>query len=157
MSGRHAYDEDYYAWTQEQARLLREAARERINTAVDWEHIAEEIEDMGKSDRRLVGSHLARVVEHLLKLEFSPAAAPRGGWRKTVLEQRASAIDALDDSPSLKGKLAIGAIYRRGRRFASEGLGQDQVEERLLPADCPYSLDQLLDEDWWPVSRHGHD
>ncbi|WP_029011156.1 DUF29 domain-containing protein [Azospirillum halopraeferens] len=157
MSGRHAYDEDHYAWTQEQARLLREAAQQRSNTSIDWEHIAEEIEDMGKSDLRTVGSHLARIVEHLLKLEFSPAAEPRGGWRKTVREQRASAVDALEDSPSLRRRIALDGVFRRGRSFAIDGLGQDRVDERLLPDDCPYSLDQLLDESWWPLNRHGLD
>jgi hypothetical protein len=80
-----------------------------------------------------------------------------------VREQRASAIDALEDSPSLRRRIALDTAYRRGRSFASEGLGQDQVDERLLPADCPYTIEQLLDEDWWPKNRHdlgqnlGHD
>ncbi|WP_448207886.1 DUF29 domain-containing protein [Azospirillum sp. sgz302134] len=157
MDGRTGYDDDFYAWTQEQARLLREAARERLNTPIDWTQVAEEIEDMGKSDLRTVNSHLARVIEHLLKLEFSPAQDPRGGWRKTVREQRSAAVDTLDDSPSLKGRVDLAMAFRRGRGYAIDGLGQDRVEERLLPAECPYDLEQLLDEDWWPVNRHGLD
>ena len=157
MDGRIGYDDDFYAWTQEQARLLREAARERLNTPIDWDHVAGEIEDMGKNDRRAINSHLACVIEHLLKLEFSPAPDPRGGWRKSVREQRAATVDALADSRSLKGRVDFPLAFRRGRGYAADGLGQDRVDERELPPDCPYMLDQLLDEDWWPVNRHGLD
>lgn len=155
MDSRIGYDDDFYAWTQEQARLLREAARERLNTSIDWEHVAEEIEDMGRNDRRAINSHLTRIIEHLLKLEFSPASDPRSGWRKSVREQRAAAVDALADSPSLKGHIDLPSAFRRGRAFATDGLGQDRVDEWGLPAECPYALEQLLDEDWWPVNRHG--
>ena len=155
MDSRIGYDDDFYAWTREQARLLREAARERLNTPIDWDHVAEEIEDMGRNDRRAINSHLARIIEHLLKLEFSPAADPRSGWRKSVREQRAAAADVLADSPSLKGHVDLALAFRRGRGFATDGLGQDRVEERELPPECPYGFDQLLNDDWWPANRHG--
>lgn len=157
MDRHPAYDDDFYAWTQDQARLLREASAARVNLPLDFAHLALEIEDMGKSDRRSVQSALARVIEHLLKLEFSPAADPRGGWRKSVREQRAAALDALDDSPSLRGRIDLATAWRRGRGFAVDGLAPDRVDERLLPTDCPYDLDQLLDEDWWPANRHDLD
>lgn len=157
MDRHPAYDDDFFAWTQDQARLLREAAAERVNLPLDFAHLALEIEDMGKSDRRSVQSALARVIEHLLKLEFSPAADPRGGWRKSVREHRAAALDALDDSPSLRGRIDLATAWRRGRGFAVDGLEQDRVDERLLPTDCPYDLDQLLDENWWPANRHDLD
>ncbi|MDQ2101391.1 DUF29 domain-containing protein [Azospirillum isscasi] len=157
MDSRIGYDDDFYAWTQEQARLLREAARERLNTPIDWDHVAEEIEDMGRNDRRAISSHLAHVIEHLLKLEFSPASDPRSGWRKSVREQRAAAVDALADSPSLKGHVDLPLAFHRGRGLAIDGLGQDRVDERDLPSDCPYALEHLLDEGWWPANRHGLD
>jgi hypothetical protein len=150
-----SYDGDFYAWTQEQARLLREAAGLRSNTPLDFVHLAEEVEDMGKNDRRSVNSALARVIEHLLKLEFSPAARPRSGWRKSVREHRAQILDALADSPSLRGKLDAATAFRRGRGFAVDGLDEDRVEEKELPAVCPYMIEELLDEDFWPVNRHG--
>ncbi|WP_207459886.1 DUF29 domain-containing protein [Azospirillum sp. SYSU D00513] len=155
MGAQPAYDDDFYAWTQEQARLLRAASSERINTPIDWEHVAEELESMGRSDLRAVNSHFACIIEHLLKLEFSPTTEPRGGWRRTVREQRASALDALSDSPSLRGKIDLVLIFRRGRGFAMDGLGQDRVDEADLPALCPCSLKDILNEDWWPASRHG--
>jgi hypothetical protein len=157
MTARRAYDDDFYSWTQEQARLLRETASARINVPLDLEHLAEEIEDMGKNDRRAVNSGISRVIEHLLKLEFSPVPDPRGGWRKSVREHRASVVDALEDSPSLRNKIDLPVAYRRGRGYAIDGLGQDRVEERLLPTESPYTLDQILDEDWWPANRHALD
>ena len=155
MDGLATYDGDFYAWTQEQARLLREAAALRFNTPLDFAHLAEEVEDMGKSDRRSVNSALARVIEHLLKLEFSPAVRPRGGWRKSVREHRAQILDALADSPSLRGKLDVATAFRRGRGFAADGLDEDRVDEKLLPMDCAYSAEDLLDESFWPTNRHG--
>src|SRR5690242_16251850 len=82
------YDEDFYVWTQEQAAALRYAAAAGLKggSHLDWEHLAEEIEDMGKRDRRALESDLARIVEHLLKLERSPAVDPVPGWRDTVRE-----------------------------------------------------------------------
>ncbi|MFP5512302.1 MAG: DUF29 domain-containing protein [Alphaproteobacteria bacterium] len=155
MDSRIGYDTDFLAWTEEQARLLREASRERINTPIDWENVAEEIESMGRSELRAVESALVRVIEHLLKLEYSPAPDPRGNWRRTVREQRDQVIDGLEDSPSLRGKVDLAKAYRRGRDYATEGLEQDRLPSDLLPTDCPYSLEQLLDTGWWPASRHG--
>ena len=155
MDSRIGYDTDYLAWTEEQARLLREASRERINTPIDWENVAEEIESMGRSELRAVESALVRVIEHLLKLEYSPASELRGNWRRTVREQRDQVIDGLEDSPSLRGKIDLTKAYRRGRDYAAEGLEQDRLSADLMPADCPYSLEQLLDTGWWPANRHG--
>lgn len=154
MDSRIGYDADFLAWTEEQARLLREASRERINAPIDWENVAEEIESMGRSEVRAVESALVRVIEHLLKLELSPVAEPCGGWRRTVREQRDQANDALDASPSLLGRLDLSKAYRRGRSYAVDGLEQDRIPADQLPADCPYALDTLLDPDWWPANRH---
>ncbi|MCG5239835.1 DUF29 domain-containing protein [Azospirillum doebereinerae] len=155
MDSRIGYDTDFLAWTEEQARLLREASRERINTPIDWENVAEEIESMGRSQLRAVESALVRAIEHLLKLEHSPAADLRGGWRRLVREQRDQANDALADSPSLRGKLDFAKAYRRGRDYAIDGLEQDRTAVELSLTDGPYTLDQVLDPDWWPVNRHG--
>ncbi|PGH54254.1 hypothetical protein CRT60_31105 [Azospirillum palustre] len=155
MDSRIGYDTDFLAWTEEQARLLREAARERINTPIDWENVAEEIESMGRSELRAVESALVRVIEHLLKLEYSPAADPRGDWKVSVLEHRDRVARDLSASPSLRGRIDTAGIYKSGRKIAALGLERDGMRLNDLPPDCPYSLDQLLDEDWWPASRHG--
>jgi Domain of unknown function DUF29 len=80
------YDLDIYAWSQRQGALLRRlAAGERVNGSdLDWPNIAEEIETVGRSERAAVRSHILNVVEHLLKLQASPALEPRAGWEETI-------------------------------------------------------------------------
>lgn len=155
MDSRIGYDTDFLAWTEEQARLLREAARERVNTPIDWENVAEEIESMGRSEVRAVESALVRVIEHLLKLEHSPADEPRGDWKLSVIEHRDRIVRDLAASPSLRGRIDVASVHRTARRMAGLGLERDGIPLGDLPADCPYTLEQLLDEDWWPVNRHG--
>jgi len=157
MDSRIGYDDDFYAWTQEQARLLREAARERINTPLDFENLAEEVESMGRSEARALASALMRVIEHLLKLEHSPVAEPRAGWRTSVLNHRIDAGEELEASPSLQRRIDLDRIYRNAARLAADGLSRDGVPADALPAECPYDLERLLDPDWWPVNRHGLD
>lgn len=155
MDSRVGYDADFLAWTEEQARLLREASRERVNTPIDWENVAEEIESMGRSELRAVESALVRVIEHLLKLEYSPAADPRDGWKASVIEHRGRIRRDLKASPSLRGKIDLPDVFETAHPMAAHGLAQDGEASGPLPADCPYSFDQLLDTGWWPVNRHG--
>jgi Domain of unknown function DUF29. len=156
MDSRIGYEDDFYAWTQEQARLLREAARERLNTPIDWENLAEEVESMGRSDAKALGSALKRVIEHLLKLEYSPASDPRLGWRESVANHRIAAWEELDASPSLR-KIDIARAFQDARRLAVLGLARDGIPESTIPRDCTYTVEQVLDHDWWPVNRHGLD
>ncbi len=154
MDSRIGYDTDFLAWTQEQARLLRDAAQDRPNTPIDWENVAEEIESMGRSELRAVESALVRVIEHLLKLEHSPATAPRGDWKLSVVEHRDRVARDLSASPSLRGKIDLSGIHRTARKMAALGLERDGLPNDALPAECPYTLDQILDDDWWPANRH---
>jgi len=151
------YDEDFYAWTQEQATRLREAAASGANLPLDWENLAEEIESMGRSDRSGLESHLGRVIEHLLKLEFSPAEYPRRVWKVSVLNHRREVEKALRGSPSLKAKVseALTSAWRDARRMGLTGLDEDGVSYKDVPTDCPYSAEQVQDFDWWPENRHG--
>ncbi len=149
------YEEDFFAWTQDQGRRLRDAAALRVNAPIDWENVAEEIESMGRSELSAVESALMRILEHLLKLEFSPAADPRAGWEDSVVEHRLRIEKDLMDSPSLSGKLDFTWAYRAGRIKAAQGLKRDGIAATALPEACPYTLDQALDHDWWPVNRHG--
>jgi hypothetical protein len=75
------YDEDVALWAEQQGRLLREAARRGNNGPIDWDNVAEEIESLGNVQAHEIRRRLARIVEHLLKLQFSPAREPRRGWR----------------------------------------------------------------------------
>src|SRR4051794_25011237 len=99
------YDADFYAWTQVQAARLREAARRRVNVAVDWENVAEEIESLGRSQLNSVESYIVLIIEHLLKLEHSPAAAPRNVWRISAQNHRRSASRLLKNNLSLLRKV----------------------------------------------------
>jgi hypothetical protein len=73
------YDEDFHAWTRDQATALRRLAETRPNDEIDFRHLVEEVRDLGKSERDAVRSQLARILEHLLKLEYFPAQEPREG------------------------------------------------------------------------------
>src|SRR4051794_23342164 len=99
------YDEDFVAWTEQQAEALRAAARGTSNQALDWENLAEEIESLGRSDKRELRSQIYRIIRHLLKLQFSPATDPRSGWRESIRDGRMQADFVLADSPSLKPQL----------------------------------------------------
>jgi hypothetical protein len=82
------YQQDFVLWSAEQASALRKAAESGTNLPLDWENLAEEIESLGRSMRSELRGRLATVVEHLLKLEFSPAPEPRRGWIETVFRER---------------------------------------------------------------------
>src|SRR4051794_20507288 len=114
------YDTDFFEWTQEQSRRLRELAATRPNLPIDWENVAEEIESLGKSNVSAARSHLARIIEHLLKLEYSPAEPPRADWEHSVALHRTDVSAIIDDSPSIRGQLqrSLAKAWNDGRRLA---------------------------------------
>jgi hypothetical protein len=144
------YDDDFYAWTQYQAEVLR-SMRTRDNR-FDRENVAEEIEDLGKSERDAVRSQVRRILEHFLKLAYSPAGDPRYGWRGSIIDARAELDDKL--SPTLRHDISggLGKLYATARRRVASDL-QDHGEHAAaasLPAECPYTVDQILADDWYP-------
>jgi len=147
------YDDDVYAWSQRQGALLRRlAAGERINDAdLDWPNIAEEIETVGRSERRAIASRLGNIIEHLMKLEASPAEDPRAGWRMTIERSRIEIEALLDDSPSLKPQIdeLIVSELPRARRLASAALTEHHEAPRIDLQSLIYSEDQVLG-DWFP-------
>jgi len=146
------YDGDFFAWTETQAARLRRCAADRVNLDLDFENLAEEVEGLGKSDRRALLSHAARIVEHILKLMHSPAREPRAGREESVARHRRDARLILADSPSLHRALAdaFAEVYRDARRTAARGLVRDGIAPEALPADPPFTPEQVLDPDWWP-------
>jgi len=138
------YDQDFYAWANEQAGLLRAG---KLSEA-DIEHIAEEIESMGKSEKRELVNRLSVLLTHLLKWQAQPAL--RGtSWRLTVEEQRDRLDDHLADNPSLKATLdaSIASGYRLAILGAARETGFDRA---TFPAACPWSFQQIMAEDFWP-------
>ncbi|EWY35815.1 hypothetical protein N825_34200 [Skermanella stibiiresistens SB22] len=147
MTGRTLYDTDFAAWTEQQADLLRSGQLD----AVDIDHIAEEIESLGRSELRAMESALMRIVEHLLKLAHSPASDPRDGWRESVTVQRLEYEALADDNPGLVGRVRLPTVYDRARRLAGVSLERhDGLPMSILPATCPWTLAEITDTAFWP-------
>jgi Domain of unknown function DUF29 len=142
------YERDYYAWLQDQVRALRERRVEDV----DWENVAEEIESLGKSERRGIGSHLATVVEHLLKLEYASGIFREyntRGWRVSVRSARRQIRKLLNESPSLRPQLEAMLVdaYEDGR---IEALRERTLKENILPKTSPWTVEQVMDDSFMP-------
>jgi hypothetical protein len=142
--GNQLYDRDFYAWANEQADLLRAG---RLSEA-DIENIAEEIESLGKSEKRELISRLTVLLVHLLKWQYQPVLRSRS-WRLTLEEQRNRIEDHLVDNPSLKSSLGvtIGAAYRDAILGAARETG---LERSTFPTTCPWSFEQIVDPNFLP-------
>jgi hypothetical protein len=156
MAEADLYEADFIGWTEQQAKALREAARHPTNLGLDWEHLAEEVEDSGRSYRRALASHVSTAIEHLLKLEFSPATEPRRGWRDRVRRARNEIEAWLEDEPGLRPRLPaiIEQEKPRAAKLAAQGLldfdeNAEGVHARLRDM---YSNEQILG-DWFPDAR----
>lgn len=140
-----AYEQDINAWAMEQARLLRAGRFELL----DIEHIAGEIEDVGKSEQRELASRMVVLLAHLLKWAFQPER--RGAsWQKTITAQRKEIRYALDESPSLVPKLEearwLDMVWARAIAQAVNETGLD-----CFPETCPWTIqDEVLSESWLP-------
>jgi hypothetical protein len=125
--------------------MLRARAFEQL----DLDNIIEEIESLGREQASQIRSRLRRLLEHLLKLDASNDRGPRRGWRNSVREQRAQLLDRLEMSPSLRNKLPAlhEAEWKRAVALAKDGLRKD--EETAVDALRRYTIDQLLDENYF--------
>jgi Domain of unknown function DUF29 len=143
------YDDDFYAWTQHQAEVLR-SLRTRDNR-FDRAHLAEEIEDLGKSERDTVRSQVRRILDHFLKLEFSPARDPRFDWIDSIIDARNILGDKLSAALRRDVVAELDNLYAGARKRAAVALQRHgEGLTAVLPAQCPYSIDQVLSEDWYP-------
>jgi len=153
------YEQDYYAWTKQQAVELRRLAARRVDTTLDLENLAEEVESLGRSQLSGVKSQMRRIIEHLLELEHSPAVEPRTGWRRTIIEARDEMSDDLTATLRRDAEAVLKRLYQQSRRRAEAALEEHGEHEaaRALPATCPYTFDQIVSHDWYPKSRHDLD
>ena len=151
------YQEDFYAWTRDQAAALRCLADERWSGPLDLLNLAEEVEDLGREQQWAVESQLERIIEHLLKLEFSPSREPRRQCMISINSARGEIERRLTPSVRREVEPSLPALYRRARRNANLALFDHGETEaaRALPDACPYAFDDLLADEWWPASRHG--
>jgi hypothetical protein len=145
------YEDDFFAWTQHQAAVLRSLAV--ADNRFDREHVAEEIEDLGRSERDAVRSQIRRIIEHLLKLAHSPAEPPRFDWMETVLDARQTLSDKISPSLRRDAEQVLGKLYADGRKRAAAALRRygEPAAAAALPPVCPYSLDDICREDWYPL------
>jgi enoyl reductase-like protein len=138
------YETDYNQWIQETVQNLRE----RNFNNIDWENLIEEIESMGKNDKRALISLLTRLLEHLLKLAYWESEKPRSGnhWASEIVNFRSQIQTRLEDSPSLKPQLIT--MYEKAYPVAIKSVSKLFT----LPPEAEITLSQALDEDWFPKS-----
>jgi len=137
------YEQDFDVWALHNAELLRQG---RL-TEIDAEHIADELESMGKRDRRELLSRLKILIGHMLKWRFQPTQRC-SSWRGSIIEQRLQVHDLLDDNPNLRQPLPQlpGVAYPDAVKLASKETG---LPPSVFPVDCPYTVEQLLNDDFF--------
>jgi hypothetical protein len=147
------YERDFVRWAETQAAELRRAAETGTNLPLDWLRLAEEVAALGERDRRELYSRLVRALEHLLKLQFAPVDEPRRLWEVSVLNQRRDLQQLLRSSPSLKriARLSLAQAYEEAVELVERAM-PDAERPRWpdLPRTCPYTVEQVLDREWWP-------
>ena|SRR5262245_23396173 len=145
------YEQDFYAWTQEQAALLREGAVHEL----DLTHLAEEVEDMGHSQQDKLASHLLVLLTHLLKLQLAATLRPHDyaraahGWRLTCRAQRLQIATVLRRNPRLRATVPaeLVDVYEIARLEAAQAL---DIAEELAPDIFPWPEHEVLNADFWP-------
>jgi len=139
------YEADFHRWSQEQGRALRG----RRAADVDWENIAEEIETLGRSDKRSLESNLSVVLLHLLKWQYQ-SDQRKPGWRSSIAEHRSRIRKLTDESPSLRSYPAeiLGEEYALARTKAADETG---LPEKRFPAACPFTIEQILNPEFYPA------
>jgi hypothetical protein len=138
------HETDFYGWANEQAALLRAG---RLDAA-DIAHIAEEIESMGRSEKRELINRLTLLLMHLLKWKYQPAGQG-SSWRTSIKVQRNALVRHIDDNPSLTPLLpeAISAAYVDAALRASD---ETKLAESTFPSACEWSFEQIMSPDFWP-------
>lgn len=154
MSLKLEYEQDFHQWIEHHIALLREG---RLNE-IDVSHLIEELEDMGKSNRRELKNRFTVLIAHLLKWQYQYKQLQDlwrtftgGSWRATINNQRTELIDLLKDSPSLNQFLAEGVseAYPSALELVIE---ETHLPESTFPKTCPYTVEQLLDKKFYPES-----
>ena len=138
------YDRDYVQWIEATLQQLRSQDYENV----DWENLFEEIEDIGKGERQAIRSNLVVVLLHLLKWQFQPEYRT-GSWAGSITEHRTRILNTLEDSPSLKSVLAEG-LEKCYQRACKQGHFETGLALNIFPQECPYSVEEILDDDFWP-------
>lgn len=147
------YENDLYQWALTNARLLRSGQLKKI----DSQHIADELEDMGKREKRELKSQLFRLILHLLKWQLQPtmrttqSGADNNSWRASIINSRKEIEVILEDSPSLRQMIPslLEDLYPKCVQSAIQEAG---LRPDIFPKDLPYTHEQILEESFWPAS-----
>lgn len=139
------YDQDFYLWIQTTAEQLKQ----RKFDTVDWDNLIEELETLGRSEKRAIRSHLVILLQHLLKWQYQPEHRSQS-WRVSISNAREELQELLDENPSLAGNFLIESLfkaYSKGREKASD---ETTIYLENFPVECPYNLSQILDSKFLP-------
>lgn len=142
------YEADHYAWLVRNASLIRAG---RL-TEADLEHVAKELEDLGRNEKRTLGNHLAVLLLHLLKWQFEPQHRS-STWRGSIYNARDAIRESLRESPSLRNRVPELVADRFGI-VRYNAVNETGLPESDVPTDCPYSVEQLMDPDFLPGVPH---
>jgi hypothetical protein len=146
-SANDLYEIDFYAWTQEQARLLRE----RRWTDIDLDNLVDEVASVGSSEKREIRNRVTTLLAHLLKWKYQPGR--RGSsWRRTILDQRWHLTEIIESSPSLADYVEqqVAQRYMGATVNAADETG---IAIGIFPEHCPFTVEQVLDTDFFPEDR----
>ncbi len=144
QSASNLYDTDFYAWTQEQAALIKAKAFNKL----DLSHLFEEVEDMGNRHADELESRLEILLMHLLKWKYQPILQGNS-WKYTIKEQRRRLALRLKKMPSLKNKLPI--IFLDAYDLArADAVMETGISEAVFPEKCEWSIEQVFNEDYLP-------
>ena len=141
------YDTDLHAWALDQAQALRAGHVE----ALDLEHLAEELESMGASERAELTSRMTELLLHLLKWRFQPERHG-ASWEVSIIKQRNGIADLLETSPSLRPRLleVLAKAWPRALRLA---VAETRLPLASFPEDCPFTLEEVLAAEFWPEAE----
>ncbi len=143
-----SYDTDVVAWANEQAQFIRAGCFDQL----DLVHIAEEIEDVGKSEQRELASRMAVLLAHLLKWHYQPSKRSKS-WQFTIATQRKDVAYVLKEAPSLRTKFLddawVDLVWAKAKGQAETETG---LEVATFPEACPWPMAKVLDADWLPDS-----
>jgi hypothetical protein len=139
------YEEDFYGWAMANASLLKQG---KLNEA-DMDHIIEELEEMGRSEKAQLINRLSVLIAHLFKWQFQPDFRGRS-WSGTIEEQRHKIRRLIKENPSLKSKIpeAIKEGFLDSKSILKK---ETSIDLKLLPAQCPYTFEQIMEDDFFPV------
>lgn len=148
MDQRAEYDEDLYAWSRHQAKVLRGLSRRHhdLPNDLDLEHVAEEIEDVGKSELKSVPSHLRQALVHAIKLASSPGSDAVAEWKTEILNHQELARDHITNA--MRKDIDMDTLWQRACREAGKKLAVYGEATAPMPDRCPLTLDEPLDDDF---------